>query len=103
MYCGPRMLNWFAPAGTGPPSGSEVVAAGMFQTTQCVMSLARLPAGTATSTSCMISAKLAVAAGAPVQLSCGDTPVAPAYFAGISPPSGNDVEVTAKVMSPPRP
>ena len=57
--CGSRVLAGRAYDLTGAGRnraglGSEMVLAGMLWTTQSVMSLPRLPAGTATSTSCMM-------------------------------------------------
>src|SRR5438045_7630704 len=77
------------------PSGRPVDVPGMFQTSQCVMSIFE-PFCSTGSGSCNRSTKVCVPIGTCDHLSSGDGEVAPAacvYLSGITPPSSHADEV----------
>src|SRR3954469_14965412 len=110
MYPAARRLTCRVPSGSSAtgitPSGSPVDVPGMFHTSQYVTS--RMLRWSATSGSCISSTKLCVPIGTCVHLSSGETPICPTNFAGMTPPSSNDVVVmtsggAAGPRPPPRP
>src|SRR5262249_21368904 len=92
MYALERRLTCLVPSGSSPaatPSGNPVDVPGMFQTSQCVISIfePRLSTG---SGSCISSTKLCVPAGTCDHFCGGEGAVGPAacvYLPGITPPS----------------
>src|SRR5215467_4673953 len=98
MYPFDRKLTWRLPSGrvsAGTPSGKPVAVPGMFQISQCVMSILE-PLLSTGSGSCISSTKLCVPIGTCDHFSSGDGDIGPpacVYLSGITPPSSNAVVV----------
>src|ERR1043165_6646047 len=93
-----RKLTCRLPSGSSPcatPSCSPVAVPGMFQISQCVMSIFE-PLLSTGSGSCISSTKLCVPIGTCDHLSSGDGDIGPpacVYLSGITPPSSKAVVV----------
>src|SRR6478752_890333 len=98
MYPFDLRLTWRLPSGrvsAGTPSGKPVAVPGMFQISQCVMSILE-PLLSTGSGSCISSTKLCVPIGTCDHLSSGDGDIGPpacVYLSGITPPSSKAVVV----------
>src|SRR5215471_17443057 len=98
MYAFERRLTCLVPSGRSPagtPSGNPVDVPGMFQTSQCVMSIfePRLSTG---SGSCISRTKLCVPDGTCDHFNSGDGAVGPdacVYLSGMTPPSSHALEL----------
>src|SRR5262245_15817212 len=99
MYAFERKLTWRLPSGSSPCatfSGRPVDVPGMFQISQCVMSIFD-PLFNTGSGSCMRSTKLCVPGGTCDHFSSGETAAPPSaacvYLLGITPPSSHADDV----------